>query len=312
MKKALLEILICPRCLPGEYRLEATIREGSAEDIAAGSLGCSQCGASYPIRQGLAFLDPGEISNPKGSNRYETAPVVASYLWSHYGDLLGDDLATDAYTRWAGLITPGTGLCLDGGCAVGRFAFEMARKFDFVIGLDNSVAFIQACRELMTRQRLDLFLPEEGLVQRSATLNLPASWRTDNLEFIVADVQALPFQSQVFTALSSLNMVDKVPKPLVHLSEINRLAKPAGAQFLFSDPFSWSTDVAPAADWLGGVSDGPFAGRGQDNISALLEGRVGSLAPPWRVEDRGAIWWRIRTHSNHYEMIRSCYLKASR
>jgi hypothetical protein len=44
--------------------------------------------------------------------------------------------------------------------------------------------------------------------------------------------------------LFSLNMVDKLPKPLVHLAEINRLAQISGAQFLFSDPFSWSKEVA--------------------------------------------------------------------
>ncbi len=312
MKRSLLEILVCPRCLPGEYSLEANVRTGSREDIREGSLGCPQCNAVYPIRQGIAFLDPSGAEGLTSQNRYETPPVVASYLWSHYADLLGDDLATDAYNRWAGLMSAGAGLCLDCGAAVGRFAFEMAKKFDFVVGLDNSVAFIQACRELMTGRRLDLALPEEGVLTQAATIILPEAWRTDNLEFIVGDAQALPFKSSAFAALSSLNMVDKLPRPLVHLGEINRLAKNRGAQFLFSDPFSWSTEVAPEQFWLGGVPYGPFAGWGQANISALLEGKIGSLEPVWRVEGRGSVWWRLRTHRNHYEMIRSCYLKASR
>jgi hypothetical protein len=84
------------------------------------------------------------------------------------------------------------------------------------------------------------------------------------------------------------------------------------AQFLFSDPFSWSTEVAPPGDWLGGTPDGPYAGRGRDNVIALLEGRLGALSPPWQVESHGPIWWKIRTHSNHFEMIRSCYIKARR
>jgi hypothetical protein len=70
--------------------------------------------------------------------------------------------------------------------------------------------------------------------------------------------------------------------------------------------------VAPQQDWLGGKPNGPFAGRGKDNIIALLQDTTGPLAPGWQVEDQGHIWWKIRTHSNHYEMIRSCFIKASR
>ncbi len=311
MKQAFLDLLICPHCLPGEYPLQASIQDSRQGDIITGSLSCPQCQKVYAIEEGVAFLAPqGKI--PQATNRYEMPAVVASYLWSHYSDLLGEEMATDAYQRWAGLMRPSPGNCLDGGCAVGRFAFEMAKKFDLVVGLDNSVAFIRTARELMSKRRLDLALPEEGMLQRHVTLELPPDWPTFNLDFIVADAQALPFRSGTFAGLASLNMVDKLPKPLQHLSEINRLAKPRGAQFLFSDPFSWSTDVASATEWLGGSEAGPFAGRAQTNIIDLLEGRKGCLDPCWQVESHGPIWWKIRTHCNHYEMIRSCFIKASR
>jgi hypothetical protein len=112
--------------------------------------------------------------------------------------------------------------------------------------------------------------------------------------------------------VSSLNVVDKVPKPLTHIAEINRLARTADAQLLFSDPFSWSKEVAPEEQWLGGKQNGFFSGRGKDNIMALLEGRMNGFFPPGRSKDHGHIWWKIRTHSNHFELIRSCYIKASR
>jgi hypothetical protein len=97
-----------------------------------------------------------------------------------------------------------------------------------------------------------------------------------------------------------------------HLAETNRVARADQAQFLFSDPFSWSTEVAPEEDWLGGKPKGHFPGRGKDNIIALLEGKIGPLSPVWKVDAQGHIWWKIRTHSNHFEMIRSCFIKASR
>jgi hypothetical protein len=149
-------------------------------------------------------------------------------------------------------------------------------------------------------------------IKRSVELVFPAGWRTDNCEFIVGDALALPFRANLFGSVSSLNIVDKVPKPLTHLKEINRVALASAAQCLFSDPFSWSAEVAAPAEWLGGTAVGPFAGRGTDNAAALLEGRIDGLRPAWRIEGRGRIDWRIRTHANHYESIRSCYVKAAR
>jgi SAM-dependent methyltransferase len=312
MKKVLLDMLICPRCLPEEYRLQETIAQATKDDVTEGTLRCNRCTSIYTIQGGIGFLDPNHSEASRTGNRYETLPVLSSYLWSHYGDLLENEQATDAYSRWAELMGPGTGACLDTGSAVGRFSFEMAKKFDFVVGIDNSVSFIRASRELMLHRRADLALPEEGLLTRPATLTFPEDWQTDNTEFIVGDAQALPFRSGSFSGVSSLNVVDKVPKPMAHLAETNRVAKTKEAQFLFSDPFSWSTEVAPEENWLGGKQNGHFSGRGKDNIIALLEGKIDALTPVWKVIDQGHVWWKIRTHANHFELIRSWFIRAGR
>lgn len=312
MKRTMLDWLICPSCLPEEHHLRENVLKVSEKDILEGSLHCDQCGSDYRIQDGIAFLDPHHSAEAVAGNRYESAPVLSSYLWSHFGDLLDDEAATDAYRQWAALMRPCSGLCLDTGSAVGRFSFEMASKCEFVIGLDNSVAFIRAARELMAQRRANLSLALEGSLTQEKILTLPPDWRTDNLEFIVADALALPFRSGIFSAVSSLNVVDKVPKPIIHIAELNRAARKDDAQFLFSDPFSWSTAAAREEDWLGGTSIGRFAGRGKENIIALLEGRKGDLAPPWKVEDHGDVWWKIRTHTNHFELIRSCFVKAVR
>jgi uncharacterized protein YbaR (Trm112 family) len=312
MKKTLLDMLICPSCLPGEHPLREDVFKSSRNDILEGSLHCPECGSEYRIHDGIAFLDPNHSEEALASNRYETTPVLSSYLWSHFGDLLGDEEATDAYRKWAALMRPCTGACLDTGAAVGRFSFEMAKAFDFVVGIDNSVSFIQASRELMLQRKAKLALSLEGFLTQEGMITLPPDWRTDNIEFIVADALALPFRSGLFSAVSSLNIVDKVPKPMVHISEINRSARKNDAQLLFSDPFSWSTSAAREEDWLGGTATGAFSGRAQQNVIDLLEGRKGNLSPPWTVETDGYVWWKIRTHANHFELIRSCFVKAVR
>ncbi len=312
VKKAVLDILVCPNCLPEERELSAEVAEEKDHDILQGRLICGHCSMVFPIEDGLAFLDPGAFVGRAGGNRYETAPVVSSYLWSHYGDLMHDGEASDAYSRWAGLMEPLGGYCLDIGGAVGRFAFEMTSKSDFVIGIDNSTAFIRAARELMRHQRMEVPLALEGLLTRDLTLELPEEWDMKKLEFIVGDALALPFKGGVFTSLASLNLVDKVPSPLKHLYEMNRVARAQKAAFLFSDPFSWSEEVAEQEEWLGGKGAGRFAGRGVDNIASILNGDGGVLTPPWSVKDRGHVWWKIRTHANHFELIRSCFVKAER
>lgn len=309
MKEWLLELLICPSCLPEERPLQISVDERRQDDIDEGMLSCSRCRGTYPIREGVAYLDPAGLQT-QATSRYETPALLASYLWSHYGDLLPDPEASSAYSDWAGLLPGGGGSAIDLGAAVGRMSFELGRRCDRVVGVDNSVSFIRAARALQQNRQVDFSLPMEGSLSRPVSMTLP--WPTAAVEFIVGDALALPFRSVAFDTLASLNLIDKVPRPLTHLREMNRVAGAKGAQLLFSDPFSWSTEVAAKGEWLGGKLEEPFAGRGMDNVATLLQGEHRHLWPAWQIDGRGHVWWKIRTHANHFELIRSCYIKASR
>ena len=312
MKKHLLDLIICPRCLPGEYPLMADIGREIDGDIETGSLNCPQCGARFPIVEGVALLDPYATDSQRTANKYETDDVVSSYLWSHFGELIADEHASQAYSTWAGLMRPQAGIALDAGGAVGRFTFEMSTRCDFAVGIDTSLAFIRAARQLMRERSMLVPLKDEGLLRREVTICLPVDWRSDRVEFFVANALALPFRRKSIALFSSLNLVDKVPSPIQHLREMNRVTLDTKAQFVLSDPFSWSTEAAPVEEWLGGKSDGPFAGKGLANVTALLADDRGELAPAWRLDESGSVWWKIRTHSNHFELIRSCFVHASR
>jgi uncharacterized protein YbaR (Trm112 family) len=312
MKKQLLELLICPHCLPDEYPFVAEIIQERDGDIETGALKCSHCGALFPIVEGVAMLDPHASDNQRTMNKYEAEEVVSSYLWSHYGELLDDDNASQAYSTWAGLMRPQGGIALDAGGAVGRFTFEMSTRCDFAVGIDTSLAFIRAARQLMRQRSMAVLLKDEGLLRREVTIRLPDDWRSDRVEFVVANALALPFRKKAIALFSSLNLVDKVPSPIRHLQEMNRVTRDANAQFLLSDPFSWSIDSAPVEEWLGGKADGAFTGKGLANVAELLTDVQSGLAPVWQVSEPGSVWWKIRTHSNHYELIRSCFVHAGR
>jgi uncharacterized protein YbaR (Trm112 family) len=313
MKRFLLPLLICPACLPREHPLELSSPGGAAEDIMEGTLSCRKCRRRYPIREGVAVLLPEPDEGPSGGQwKYEEAATVNSYLWSHFADLMGDPDAGTAYGDWAECLAAGIVRAFDAGCAVGRLTFEMAQRSEVAVGCDLSLSFVRTARRLAASGRIDFSLPLEGNLREEFHVELPGHWRTDRAEFVVADALRIPFARESFNQTASLNLVDRVRHPLAHLYEINRVSTASGATFLFSDPFSWSTANSPEEAWLGGTTEGPYAGRGIDNIRSILEGRDGIIAPPWRVERDGSVAWKLRSHHNHFELVRSRYLVAAR
>jgi len=310
MDRRLLDLLICPACLPAEKPLRPAALDCADGDVRAGRLECPTCSRSYTVVRGVADLLPEtKTTEQRSTDRYELPGVVASYLWSHYGDLLGDPEATDAYARWAELAGEMAGAVLDAGCAVGRLTFELGRRCELAVGIDRSHTFVRLARRLKQEGWFSFRLPLEGCLSERKTVRIPVDWCRDNCEFLVADAQALPFPRGTFQGVCSLNLIDKLPRPRCHLEELNRVTLPAGARLLFADPFSWSATAAPAAEWLGGTTRGAFAGGGRENVRRLFETL---LMPPWRVTAADPVWWKLRSHRNHFELIRSITLLAER
>ena len=315
MKKEFVELIICPACLPQEIPVKSDIQEVEKNEILYGRLFCPRCRCHYPIEEGIAELLPrSAITLSRSQQQYENMSLVSSYLWSHYGDLIKDPHASDTYQKWASILMPDEKVSssVDVGCAAGRISFEMSTRCDFAVGIDLSRQFIRAARQLAKNRTLDFELVHEGRLTQTQTITLPPTICCDRVEFLVADALALPFPKSVFPLISSLNILDKVSQPLKLLQEVNRVARDQDAHFLFSDPYSWSSDSAPEELWLGGTVAGPYPGSGRDNVLALLQGKDTILVPPWKIEGNGALWWKIRNHQNHYELIRSEYILASR
>ncbi len=313
MKRFLLPLLICPACLPKEQPLELSAAKEADGDLLTGVLRCRKCRRDFPIKGGVATLLRDPTGGPSGGQwKYEESETLNRYLWSHFADLCGDPDVGSAYRDWADCLVSTGGVGFDAGCAVGRLAFEMAARFDFAVGCDLSATFIGAARKLAKQRHFTCSLPLEGNLRETFSGKFPDHWRTDNVEFIIADAQALPFARECFSQVASLNLLDRVHTPLAHLHELNRVAAGQNAHLLCSDPYSWSTANTPEQHWLGGTIDGPYQGRGLDNVRGLLEGKSGILTPPWRVTREGNVEWRLRTHRNHYEVLRSQLLAAVR
>ena len=313
MKKILLDFLVCPACIIEKQQLQVSIGESEGDDIISGYLYCDRCDRKYPINNGVAVLLPDALTEINLSQkRYEEEKVISSYLWSHYSDLFHDVNANEAYSSWSSHFSETGSAALDTGCAVGRFTFELSNKSDFTIGVDRSYNFIRMARKLSLQKYLDFPLVMEGVLTEKRSIALPDRWDSRKVEFIVADVLALPFPTGTFDMISSLNILDKVSHPLTHLLEINRVADKKNARLLLSDPFSWSLDSAKTEDWLGGKKEGEYQGNGMDNVSLILTGKDNVMHPSWNLLKKGVEPWKIRNHQNHYEMIRSQFIVASR
>ncbi len=57
MKKELMDILVCPVC---KGKLGLTVEEESGGEVISGSLFCSNCGVSYPVKDAIPNLLPPE------------------------------------------------------------------------------------------------------------------------------------------------------------------------------------------------------------------------------------------------------------
>ncbi|MGD9209997.1 MAG: methyltransferase domain-containing protein, partial [Desulfobacteraceae bacterium] len=272
------------------------------------------CNRHYPIQRGIAVVLPEKtraVLNEK--NGYNAPGMLSAYLWSHFGDLLNEKQATDAYQIWSNSFQQKiNGDALDVGCAVGRLSFELTKTHNQVIGMDTSLAFISKAREILHKKKLDFDLIVEGHITEKRTLNFNNGWNFNNIDFIVADALALPFRQQNFSTVAAINILEKVPNPLKHLQEVNRVLQQDTSMFLFSDPFSWDATVSPPEQWLGGNGNAQYSARGINTIRRLFSGEYGIFNPPLSIKAQGDVSWKIRKTENLWEYITSQFLVGHR
>jgi uncharacterized protein YbaR (Trm112 family) len=313
MRKWLLDALICPECRDKERLLGADIQKEDDEEIIEGQLICPDCDRRYEIREGIAVVVPDKVLPvTRETDGYGSFSMLSSYLWSHYSEFFNGPDATDAYKKWAALFTVQEGWALDIGCSVGRLTFEMTKTHDRAVGVDTSLSFVRAARNLAARRELEFNLIMEGRITEKRFCTLDPDYQLDSAEFIVADAMALPFRTSRFATANSVNVLEKVADPAQHLSETNRVLDKADARFLFSDPFTWDETVSSPSQWLGGRNEGPFKGFGMDNICRLLQDDAGIFSPAMSIRESGRVLWKIRKTRNLWEHITSQFVMAHR
>lgn len=214
---------------------------------------------------------------------YETDQAVAQYCELHYGA---------EYFGVASFPVQCAKICLNYmagrpkkkalelGCSVGRAAFELAREFDSVHGLDFSARFIRIAFQLQEKGYTRYELCEEGDIVSFHEHSL-AEFDLDHVRskivFQQADAANLKPQFSGYDLIFAGNLIDRMVQPARFLTTIHERLNPGGLLILAS-PYTWLESFTSKECWVGGFrKDGePFT---------TLDGLIDILRPHFTMLD---------------------------
>ncbi len=139
---------------------------------------------------------------------------------------------------------------LDVGCGLGRMTAELARLgAKHVIGLDRSPSMVEAAaRVLGDHGPISIALNGVGRGHVEALIELP--WAPPrNLDFVVGDVNCLPFRAGAFNLVTCLNVLDRVAQPRQMVAELGRVLRPGG-HLVITDPYHWEEQYTERDHWV--------------------------------------------------------------
>lgn len=191
------------------------------------------------------------------TNSYETEPLLRQYLDFHFRTGTSDYLPHHPLPEGV-LAYPGrcaekvmqhtlrTGSALDLGCAVGGSTFALSEKFDKIVGIDFSHAFINAATELA---QTGTFRTSEDCYE------LPSEHRKNRVRFQQGDACDLPEDLGTFDAILMANLICRLPDPAACLKGLRKHTT-SGSILVFMTPCSWDENFTPREKWLWPTEEG--------------------------------------------------------
>jgi len=213
--------------------------------------------------------------------RYGSDTAVAQYCDAHFGpDKFGVPNFLRQLVQLCGSASTDTPQrrALDLGCAVGRASFELATRFEQVIGLDYSSRFIGIAKRLKERGRVTYRLPVEGeiVVDRKVDLaELGLAATASRVTFLQGNAQRLDAHLADFDLVLAANLIDRLPDPGKFLAGIHQLLV-IGGLLAVASPYTWLEEFTPRRQWLGG---GFRAGRPLTCLGRMSEILLMNFAP---------------------------------
>jgi SAM-dependent methyltransferase/uncharacterized protein YbaR (Trm112 family) len=344
---------VCPVCR-GEtaHTLRVTaVDRGGGDDVLEGTLGCPNpaCLREYPVIDGVPVIVPairayveqqghaiwmrddlGETAEsllgdcaPPGSAAEAFRHQLGSYTWDHYAEFdpaepRDSNPEPGGVARLLARGLEGLGPLPDGpvletGCSVGRGSFELAERTGrLVLGVDLNFAMLRLAQAVLQTGRVRYARRRVGLVYDRREFDVP--FRRDLVDFWACDAAALPLTDCTFAVAVSLNLLDAIPDPLGHLTDLARVLIPGGRAVIAS-PYDWSASATAVEGWLGGHSQrGPGGGASEPLVRALLTpgahpGSLGNLRVAGEVD---GFPWHVRLHDRAVMQYRAHMLIAEK
>jgi 5-histidylcysteine sulfoxide synthase/putative 4-mercaptohistidine N1-methyltranferase len=189
---------------------------------------------------------------------YEKDELVSQYCEFQYGDThFGVENFAIQTAKIASKFSNNFTKALDLGCATGRSSFELAKKFDFVEGIDFSSRFIGVGSKLKNEGKIEFDTIEEGELYTHKKVNI-ADLGYENIShkisFWQGDACNLKQNFNSFDLVLATNLIDRLYNPHLFLDSIDSRINKDGILVLTS-PYTWQESSTKKEFWLGGYKD---------------------------------------------------------
>jgi len=193
---------------------------------------------------------------------YETSELIAQYCEAHYGkEYFGVANFPKTCAEVCLEYTKGKkrGRALDLGSATGRTSFELAKEYDYVLGLDFSARFTQVAVEMQENGKLKYQLPEQGELTSEHEVSLKElglEATAHKAEFYQADACNMKPAYKGYDLLFAGNLIDRLYDPIQFLQEIHTRINQGGI-LIIASPYTWLEEHTEKSKWVGGyLKDG--------------------------------------------------------
>mmetsp|Transcript_29091 Transcript_29091/g.61123 ORF Transcript_29091/g.61123 Transcript_29091/m.61123 type:complete len:308 (+) Transcript_29091:113-1036(+) len=276
----------------------------------------------------LAAMSGGKLgvrsTAASGATVYESERAVHEYLQMHFAtpsEILpyacGPENALGFPERCAEILVAASkkvgsysgDSALDVGCAVGGATFSLAKHFACVDGIDFSLAFIDAARQLQKQGSMDYKSLVEGTRFKDQTAVAPKGLSLDRCTFTqgdACDMEALResgvLRSSGYEAVLASNLLCRLPRPRAFLRSCAEWAVAERGVLLLVTPFSWLEEYTPLSEWIGG---------GDEVSSEALSKEMNALG--FQLLSREEVPFLIREHARKYQWGVSeatCWMKG--
>jgi putative 4-mercaptohistidine N1-methyltranferase len=209
---------------------------------------------------GFRYVATKEPARKLPPHEYETDELSNNYLEFHFGpSYFGVPNFPKACIEFCFEMNEKYGIgwskAADLGCAVGRSTFELATKFEDVVGMDLSVRFFQLGAKLLEKKVLKYEITREGKLKDRKEIDMDKlnfEGIKKRISFKQQDVTILDLKKfHSYDLVFCGNLIDRMATPKVFLHNIHKHLKKGGLLVLTS-PYTWLANWTKPENWVGG------------------------------------------------------------